>query len=96
MAGDGREGDEGGLELRRGGGARRGGEGALIGGLGTMRAGRLGAGRLGGAGAGEGGFGGDITLAGGVVVTGIGVSRFGIDGGFPMLGGFAKGNSLES
>jgi hypothetical protein len=83
MAGEGREGVVGGLELRRGGGARRGGGGALIGGLGTTRGGMLGAGRVGGTKAGEEGFGGGTTLAGGA-------SRFGIEGGFPMLGGFAK------
>lgn len=88
IAGEGREGVVGGLELLRGGGARRAKEGVLVSGLGTVRAGRLGAGRLGGAGAGEAGFGGDTLTGGGVVE--VGGSRFGIDGGLPRLGGFAK------
>jgi hypothetical protein len=94
MAGEGCETVIGGLEFRRGGGARRGEEGALIGGLGTVREGMPGADLAGGIGAGDEGLGGGILLAGGAVVAEISASRFGIDGGFPMLGGFANEMTL--
>ena len=95
-AGDGRAGDAGGLELRRGGGGRRGEAGALVGGAGATRAERLGAGRVAGkicGGACGGNTGGcEEGFGGGALV--VSVSRLGIEGGFPKLGGFATEKDL--
>lgn len=81
--GDALEGDElGGVAVRKGGGGRLGGSGALTV---ATRGGMAGAGRLGVAGAGAEGFGGGTALVGGAELEG----AFGITGGLPRAGGLA-------
>lgn len=79
----------GGLELRKAGGARRGGDGAE--GVGVLEErfldGSVGAGRAGGAGAGAVGLGAG-TATGGFGGTLLGESPLGTEGGLPNVGGF--------
>lgn len=80
----------GGLELRKTGGARRGGGGAE----GVLEErfldGKVGAGRAGGAGAGAVGLGGGTAAGGFAGTLLLGESALGTDGGLPNVGGFPR------